>query len=405
MLEDPVVSLDDMNWNLDVNDNQECISPLASLPSTSLFTKWSQPMHPKNDIQPANLMTEPEPVMQLQLQKHQEPAPRSNIFTVCADSSPTQTLNSSNSKQWILTKLRRVVPNRGLLVLPCNLSIDLVVYDFYFEENTLKMLIIVMDTGEFYESSTFYSDLLHLLHSIPTIYSTEKIPCHNNNFKYFYIKTNVGYAHLHNEIWASIRRGTFSKATENWLHSDFLNLAENLTPDTFVRLTTSDIIDMEAKTQFCLLEVPILQCNQFLCPCKSILQKYNYECGIGVRTTPYKANDLLKQMQSPINQRVKFKLAKSVRKIMEHSKTTYTRRLPYNPQCQVDGKCKRQVCAFWTQCCSPNRPIVCKLHAQKMLQQNAMSVCPRHKYTSPIAILMEPSKGVTKALKKRRKRK
>lgn len=393
MLNSYVDSLDGFDWNLNLKHSTlgksfDCISPLASLPSTSLFADWS-----KKEISTAD--PSPAPIGQLLPVQAPQPPPnvcKPNMFTVCGETPPpTAQLNSTNAKQWILTKLRNIVPNRGMLVLPFDVKIDLVVYDFYFEDNTLRMMIVLMDTGEMYESSMFYSDLLHLLHSIPNIYTVDKTPCSNPSFKYFYIKTNVGYAHLHNEIWASIRRGTFSKATQNWLHSEFLTAAETMQPDSYIWLTTKDIIDMQCKTQFGMLEMPLLQCNDFLCACKSVLQNYQYQQGIGVRTTRYNIQDLLRHMQSQMSHSVKYKMAPAVRKIMEHSKTTYTRRLPYSPQCQIDGKCKRTVCGFWTQCCSPDRPIVCKFHAKKLLQQNAMCTCPRHKYTSSIAIIMEPT--------------
>lgn len=308
-------------------------------------------------------------------------------ITVATDTTLEPHLTPENTKQQILSKLAQIVPNRGIIQFG-QTQISIVIYQFFFEMNVLKLFMISLQTGEIFEFSTFYSDVMYMLMTLPTQCKLDQAHCHqlNQDMSHIFIKTKKGYCELKHEIWATVRKGTFGKATQHWMDSDFLSLAQVDTPRSYIPLSYEDIVASGYTSKYGLIKqngsLDILQ------DCKLLRDRYDYEINTGQRATPFTLQELITTLHSTIVNSVKFRLAPCIRDIRKAGLSSHTHRQTYQPRCLYDTKCKRPVQGFWIACCSPQRPCICSYHAKRISKLKEFSNCPRHNTCCPVAICL-----------------
>jgi hypothetical protein len=323
----------------------------------------------------------------------QEEHKETNILSA-DNTSVEQIMTSDNVKQLILANLRRVVPNRGVFQL-LGFTIDIIIYDFFFEDSKLKMFFILLESGELFEAESFYLDFRHLITNLDKYIDTktsETSLCHefNTTFHGFYIKTKLGYAHLENEIWSSVRNGIFSDATKHWLEGKFLDVAETTTPIEYISIPLHMLLSSNHQPRFPMTPIPHVKCTEPNCMCLLLQQKYQYEFELCQRSKKIKIKDILKQIRSSIDYSLKLYIApcvKAIRQQKYNSKICY--KSNYKKQCLGSPTCTERPCVIFHKCCSIRHPLFCKTHAKKFKKKHKLLRCPRHNYYGKMLLVME----------------
>ena len=303
-------------------------------------------------------------------------------FTVGTDRVVLAQPTKLNSRVVILNALRTVTPALGALILG-DMRVDLVIYDFYFEDHTLRMVVLVLDTFQVIDAFSLEHDLLHLLRIHFPAQWGKGTP--GASFRNFFIKNNVtGFlTNLNSGIPESVRcEGRLSK---KWMLSTPRGfLADNLTytPAGYVPFGAAVAAYLHSRPRFCTLTDD--WCISLACGCFTVPR-------------PSNPADLLKHIPNTISQAVvtwiqpcfdAIRMAQKIawplnheRKVAKNSsKKRKIAAVGKSNCCVLSAKCSGKRLCYWVECCTPQTPATCLYHGRRHVRRTpgSLSACPRH---------------------------
>uniref|UniRef100_A0A6C0BNZ9 Uncharacterized protein n=1 Tax=viral metagenome TaxID=1070528 RepID=A0A6C0BNZ9_9ZZZZ len=371
------------------------------------------------------------------------PTSAGDIFTVAQNREVKVPENAHLVKQYNLNALNSICPGYGTWAAGNRLQIPLLIYGFFYEENTLKVLVIPLATMEVMEFTSFHSDLVHILQTNKAFFSPEDqaaISTLNtqlvNDFNGLHIRDNNNeHALLKKYIWATVRDAKFNQSAQNWIRSQFLKETHTEPPPNYLPLHVDLLKSMNYRPNLTLLPCA----DPRGCACRKVGEVFQYEKHIGKSdpnayltvdevvkwihssiTLPAKRYfapcirnmqttlDLLRQPkkkktkkkttsgetlepgEEPVGEPVVKPVKKPMKKprkrksVLRKSKrkraNTATMLLRKRPCAKNSQRCRGSLIAAWSSCCQ--RPIICEYHYQRL--RSKQTWCPQHKKLSKV---------------------
>jgi hypothetical protein len=364
--------------------------PASPLPFSSPYLTSTRPASPISYLQ-SPLLTSATAPLETVSNKMQD---QTDFFMVANRRELTVPTDSHFCRQVILNALRTTVPSLSALKIS-NVTVDLMIYDFYFEGNTLRMLVIDLETMELFDAFALEQDLLHLLVSCTDIVD-HKSPrtdwsavSYSSGFDNYFIKCTLidRFQSLGKGICAAAKKGRFSPSLQNWLATttrSFFTIARVKEPPVgYVPLPKRF-----AESLFATAQLRGLQggnCFDEHCLCKRVRAEYDYALSTGKRTSKLSVTELLRYLRSGVALNVKQFISPCVRSIKG---VLPLPEAPVSTKCFLGKQCKTKLLCYWVECCKKNRPLTCMRHGKKYATKNKERMrCPLHKVESKMAIL------------------
>jgi len=317
--------------------------------------------------------------------------------------------NSHSCRQVILNALRTVVPALGALKVNDQVHVDLMIYDFYFEGNTLRMLVLVLETMELFDAFALEQDFLHLLvtcHDFVNVATDVDWSAltYRPGFANYFIKCNrTGcYQSLGKGICAAAVKGHFSPSLQNWLsettRSFFTAARVHNPPEDYLPFPQRLAGNICATAQFPGLHRA--ECIHGHCKCHRIRKEY--EAGAN-KKRKLPVTELLAYIPSGMSHEAKQFIAPCIRAMktaMYPPKSQMPPPPPRHPpaataatagtelkKCFLGKQCKGSLVCYWTECCKSRHPIVCARHGRVYAKTKLRHKCPLHQRPSKMAML------------------
>ena len=307
--------------------------------------------------------------------------------------------DSHHVREAVLNALRTTTPSLGALVLG-PIKVDVIIYDYYYEGNTLRMIVILLHTLEVFDAFALQQDLLHLLTSARGCFAgTEGYAAWvtKPGFHNYYLKCqrlNV-YQSLNKALCGGAKTGRFSASLQNWMSGatrSFFEMAkvDGIPPDyqPFPAHLASQLFAAPRLTGMIGTE-----CTVATCICHNLRAQFQGELGesgVDEVSSPWTVQRALSFIQSGLSADVKQFVAPSI----DHIRRTRDRLL--EATVDVPHTCIQTTDCVPTSCmdlethkwdlkqqCSVDRKEVCKL--ERRHKRNLEVRCKREESVSQTA--------------------
>jgi len=298
------------------------------------------------------------------------------LFLVAERCNYSKPRDKSESKLCILNALQNILPAPGLF-RACGQEIPIIIYGFYYENSTLRMIIVLPDQQDVYDAFAFQEDLIHIFlqqYNIQDVTRWTSPP----GFQYFFIMNpQTGeYLPMNEVLAASAKIHKFNASLQNWLGgylTNFLYQGKRKAPPSYQPFTmgiarylyASPRLSRVISTKICQIEACACtsgkkwneiiestsgeQLKEFMKPFLETCQKFYYT------TVPETKHE--NEINSNKKSRKKPRLEEKTTKL-----STLLAGVKFH--CVSSFNCTSIATHNWPQCCGCI-PRVCELHSVK----------------------------------------
>lgn len=350
------------------------------------------------------------------------------IVTIPTERVVQRPLDMFDVTQKTLNALRTVLPTTAQWVLGAAV-VDVVLLDVFLCNDIVKMMIMIVESGEITDTSCFHFDMLHLthkccnllgdLHTTAAATALAIFELHTQNPLYYFMFSDYSAGNVWVPLW-TILPPSFNH-DDVALHQWFAKMETRKMlplPAELVFFSQTHITGLNGHPSLC---VPGSSQCQTECVCRLAITDASQD------TEAWSANQLAGYIVSTVDASVKKFITPTIRKICQAIQMNSSRVqvappavppaqvpevvVPILParssatntlhKCSLGRLCQMPARAYWVKCCHFDEPIACSMHMRKYMNRHANQCCPVHHIRSKVAMLVKFS---DKKKKKRKKR-
>jgi hypothetical protein len=284
----------------------------------------------------------------------------------------------------VLNAMRTISPSVVRLELAGAEPLSFVLYDWFYHNLKLHMLVIDLVTYRLHDAQVLCKDLLHLAVGCgllaptrvpPQPFSSWHIQCSENEWRC-----------LDSELPRSVQTCRFCDGLRRWLGEQgqpgsLLQAASRRPPTSWIPLAEQH--------QAYLRDTPELASPCVNCPCHACHALHEH---LHAQPRLLQLAELLMwvpsglkapQLRGLVEDTCEaLRLVGSVR-LLSAASPSFTDE-GARRRCEL---CKQDARCYWTDCCNPKEPVACEIHG-RLLALQAFSPCPKHGITGRVAILL-----------------